>query len=247
MAKESFSILNLKMNEVIHWWNITKCLSKFDGKGANSYRMYFVERCRRMSQELELPKKIFGPSVMCSHCGSLWSKNESQTRIKPANACSKSVKQIIRSSAEDNRLSRFRATLLKKSLKNRMNKVVKKCSVCSKDTEISITKPKRPKLVEESTEKNDNTAHHKKKKKKVKDKSAGLDLSGFNTPDAREKKKIPLVSTPITVKVKKPYKREITPLQKVKKLNINKLNNILNNSKAKKSKSSLSNFLEELY
>lgn len=183
---------------------------------------------------------------MCSHCGSLWSKNEFQTRIVSGKACSKSIKQIIRSS-ENNTLSKFRSTLLKKSLKNTMNKLVIKCSVCSKNTEIHIPKPKRLKPIKNNAEKSDSTVNRKKKKNKGKDKSAGLDLSSMNSPDTRVKKEMtPLASTPAAAKAKKPQIKQITPLQQMKKLNLNKLNNMLT-AKAPKSNSHLGNFLKELY
>ena len=186
---------------------------------------------------------------MCSHCGSMWSKNEPQIRIVSGKPCSKSVKKIIKSCSENNRLSRFHSTLMKKSLKNKMNKIVYKCSVCSKNTEINCAKPSRLKLPKGNPNKNDSLTKQKKKKKKVRDKTAGLNISHINSPNMREKKEmIPLHSTPtiITVK-KKPMKKELTPLQKVRKMNLNKLNNILNEGKVQKSRNSLSNFLKELY
>ncbi|NP_001136349.1 uncharacterized protein LOC100233149 [Nasonia vitripennis] len=245
MDKQTFNIMD-KMNEIKHWWNSVNYLKKFDGEQANNARMYFVQRCREFSKTLELPNQNFGPSVMCSHCGSLWSKNESQIRILPGKNPSKSVKEIIKSCSEDNKISRFRATLMKKSLRNKMNKVVIKCSVCSKNTQISCTKPVRPKPKKEDNKEVANV--RKKKKKKGKDKTAGLKISTMKTPDVTEKKQVePVVSTPISINVKKPKGKQVTSVQKVRKINLNKLNNVLNDSKVQKSRSSFNNFLKELY
>lgn len=185
---------------------------------------------------------------MCSHCGSLWSKNKSQVRIISGKNFSKSVQQINKSCSEDSKVSRFRATLLKKCLKNKMNKVVIKCSICSKNTEVNCSKPKKLKLRKKDNVQAD-VLVTKKKKKKVKDKTAGLNVScSVKSPDASVvKETTPTHSTPLVIKVKKSKAKEVTPFQKVRKMNLAKLNSVLDDSKVQRSRSSLSNFLKELY
>lgn len=204
--------------------------------------------CKQRSSVLDLPKQHFGPSVMCSYCGTLWSKSQPQTRIVPGKSTSKSVEKMIKSCSENNKISRFKATLIKKSLKNKMNRTIIKCSVCSKNTEISCPKPKRLKTLKETTKGSDITISQKKRKRRVKDKTAGLNISGIKVSDSKKEKEIKSIqSTPIMIKVKKPNKKEATPIQKVRKLNLNKLNNALNDMKGQKPKNSLNNFLKELY
>ncbi|XP_014203249.1 uncharacterized protein LOC106635689 [Copidosoma floridanum] len=236
---------------VEHLWNVTNYLRKLEGKAANSFMTYCIQKCRQTLAPIEpLPKSHFGSSIMCSYCGSVWSKNENHIRIDPGRACSKSVKQIIRATTY-NSVSRFRATLLKKSLKNQMNKVVIRCSVCSKKTVINCKKPERPKPdikeVDEtlmSTPGNVSSSQKKKKKRKKKDKTAGLNISNNQSTRISKKGTGSLNSTPV-IRIKQ-QERELTPLQRVRKINLHKLSNLLNESK-EKSRNSISSFLEELY
>lgn len=184
---------------------------------------------------------------MCSHCGTFWSKNPPQVRVIPGKHPSKSVNKIIKSSSRGNKISKFCATLMKKSLKNKMNKIIMKCSVCSKNTQISCQKPEKLKVVKDEPM---DVSFQKKKKKRRKDKTAGLNISFLSTPKVEDKKQkdTSIVATPSTVKIKKSKNLESTPSnQKSKKLNPSKLASVLNNDKNKKSRNSLSNFLKELY
>lgn len=187
---------------------------------------------------------------MCSHCSSLWKKNQFKVRIQPGQACSKSVKRLIKNS-QNNSTSRFRDTLIKKSLKNSLNKVVVTCLVCSGKTLTSCKKPKRCKPIVKKTGVDSLNvsgcvplSQKKKKKKKKKDKTAGLIIPNSLTPTVDNKKVTSVKSTSET-KVKH-NQRQLTPLQKVKRMNLDKLSNILNESK-KKSKSNINNFLKQLY
>lgn len=183
---------------------------------------------------------------MCSHCGSFWSQNQPQVRIISGKHPSKSVRKIIKSSLEGNKISKFCATLMKKSLKSEMNKISIKCSVCFKTTLISCPKTERLKPAKEKLA---DISLQKKKKKKKKDKTAGLNLSLLKTPKTEERIQLdsPSVTTPLTVKIKKSKNQEVTPSIKIRKLNTNKLNNVISNSNKKKSRNSLSSFLKELY
>lgn len=184
---------------------------------------------------------------MCSHCGSFWTKNQPQVRIISGKHPSKLVQKIIKSSSNGNKITKFCETLMKKSLKNKMNKLVMKCSVCSNYTKISCQKPERLQLIK-AEEVSDNSMQRKKKKKK-KDKTAGLNLSNLSTPKVEERKSIypPSATTPINLKNKKSKNQETTPNPKTRKLNPNKLNNVFNKSINNKSRNSLSNFLKDLY
>ncbi|XP_047352547.1 uncharacterized protein LOC124950188 isoform X2 [Vespa velutina] len=186
------------MEKVEHLWNVTKYLTKLRCPEANRLQNFYIERCRNAANEVELPKKCFGPLIMCSHCGSLWATINHQVRILPGRKISHSV-------------------------------------------EIQMNKPKR------KVETFDNTLEkskilQKKKKKKGKDKTVGLNISGNLVPElqSNESKKIPLKSNTSQFKTKNLK----TP--KIKKLNINKMKDIVNQGMTPPNRKSLTNFLKEL-
>jgi hypothetical protein len=175
--------------------------------------------------------------------------NKSQIRIIPGKSYSKSVKRIVKSCAMNNQISRFQASLMKKSIKNKMNKIVMKCLVCLQNTEVTCNKLARLKLSKEKrNEGNDSFLKKKKKKKKKKDKTAGLNLSTIKSPNINKSMEaVPIHSTPTMINVKSSKQKEPSSIQKIRKINLKRLNSLLNVSNVKKSKNSLSDFLQELY
>lgn len=183
----------------------------------------------------------FGPSVMCIYCGSLWNTINYTVRISRGKPLSKSIKKIIHSmNNSEKRIPKVQRTLVKKCLKNKMNKLILKCSVCLKNTEISLNKPQKEK-VQKITSENIQSSK-KKKKKRIKDKTAGLNISGISSLDAKD----------VTKELKEKneemenIKNLITPNQKLKKLNIKRLKDIVNEPATSRKRRSLHNFLTEL-
>ncbi|XP_046817211.1 uncharacterized protein LOC124423490 [Vespa crabro] len=229
------------MEKVEHLWNVTKYLTKLRCPEANRLQNFYIERCRNAANEVELPKKCFGPSIMCSHCGSLWATINHQVRILPGRKISHSIGKMIKTNTDGYKVSKVRAKLIKKCKKKEMNKLSIKCSVCLHRTKIQMNKPKR------KVETSDNTLEkskilQKKKKKKGKDKTVGLNISGNIVPElqSNESKKIPLKSNTSRFKTKNLN----TP--KIKKLNINKMKDIVNQGMTPPNRKSLTNFLKEL-
>lgn len=201
----------------------------------------FRERCRNAANEVELPKKCFGPTVMCSHCGSLWATINHQVRILPGRKISNSVGKMIKTNTEGYKVSKVRAKLIKKCKQKEMNKLSIKCSVCLRRTEIQMNKPKRKIEIPDSTLERPKVLQ-KKKKKKGKDKTVGLNISGKVVPElqSNEIKKVPSKSNTI-----RPNTKNLnTP--KIKKLNISKMKDIVNQSMQQPNRRSLTNFLKEL-
>ncbi|XP_043482702.1 uncharacterized protein LOC122511494 [Leptopilina heterotoma] len=227
------------MENVTHLWNVTSFLMKFNDKSINNLRNYYVNCCRQQERFFDLPNNCFGPSVMCSHCGSFWSKVKHKNRLLP----SKLPKKNLKLDANDNSSSKFRSSLARKCQRGKMNKLQIKCSVCSKYTTIPRNKPikiKSPSKVDLNT--TEILQSGKKKKKRTKDKTAGLNISLSDSFNSASPNKI---STPLQ-KERKETVRTITPLGKVKKINKDRLSNILSSDSAKK-RNSLTNFLKELY
>ncbi|XP_011501042.1 PREDICTED: uncharacterized protein LOC105364728 [Ceratosolen solmsi marchali] len=236
------------MERIEHLWNSLKYLTTLNGDEANVLRMYFVLCCKELLSNLQLPKQHFGPSVMCSECGSLWFKNKSHIRIIPGKSPSKSVKHIIKSYSKNNEISKFQTTLMKKSIKNKMNKILIKCLVCSQNTEICCNKLNGPKFCKQEEKKINVLFSQYKKKRKENDKTAGLNLP--NTKLSNKNKNIEIVSihsTPIALNVNTSKGKELSSIEKVRKINLTQLKSLLSVRKVKKSKNNLSNFLQELY
>ena len=189
---------------------------------------------------------------MCSQCGSLWSKVEHRNRLAPGKACSNSIKKAMRTVENNNRLPKHRISLIRKCTRKKMNKIIIKCSECLKNTEMICIKPKRQKS---KTKKNLNDFEppkfDKKKKRRSKDKTAGLNTSLSNSAyiaslSGTENLGVCHQSSPVLRKSKTETGKQMTPLEKLKKINKNKLNNILKDDSEKKG-NSLNNFLKELY
>lgn len=213
-------------------------------------------KCKKFNNEVELPKANFGPSAMCSHCGSLWNTVDHQVRISRGRKMSKSVKKIIRYMNEfpNQKVPKVRATLVKKAIQNEMNKLVIKCSICSKNTVLPFKKTSRLKPIVETNKSQTETVQNnqKKKKKKSKDKTAGLNLSGYipesplSRKDNNKTSSSPVVATP------KINKMLPTSNTKTRKFNIERLRALIEKREKQKdhittnSKKSLHNFLIEL-
>lgn len=163
-------------------------------------------------------------------------------RISRGKPLSKSIKKIIHSmNNSEKRISKVQRTLAKKCLKNKMNKLILKCSVCLKNTEISLNKPQKEKVQKITLE--NIQSSKKKKKKRIKDKTAGLNISGISSLDAKD----------VTKELKEKNKEKMesiknltTPNQKLKKLNIKKLKDVMNEHATSRKRRSLHSFLTEL-
>ncbi|XP_033231138.1 uncharacterized protein LOC117182185 [Belonocnema kinseyi] len=239
------------MENVIYLWNMVKFLTKFDEKDVNQLRTYYVQCCRKQGNNVELPKQCFGPSNICSYCGSLWTKVERRNRLAPGKACSNSVKKIIRAAEKNARLSRYRLTLMRKCLRSEMNKMVIKCFACLKNTQITCKKPQRQKPKrQEALNDSEVLKSDKKRKRRIKDRTAGLNISlsdSYVAPSSETgSPRILNKSSPLPCKGKKETGKQLTPLQKLKTMNKDKLNSILKGDAVKK-RNSLNNFLKELY
>lgn len=179
-----------------------------------------------------------------------------QVRILSGKKMSESVKKIVQYMNENpgQKIPKVRATLAQKSIRNEMNRLVIKCSVCSKNTELPFKKKSRLKLVE-LVELNDSQTEtprrNRKKKKKSKDKTAGLNISG-RTPISqlnrkKDNSKTPMLSPVITPKTI-PSDKLSTSSKKSKKLNVERLKHILKkNTTTPTSRKNLHSFLTELY
>ncbi|KAK2585493.1 hypothetical protein KPH14_010146 [Odynerus spinipes] len=228
------------MEKIEHLWNVTQYLTKLQCPEANRLQNFYIERCRNAANEVELPKSCFGPSMMCSYCGSLWTVTDHQIRLLSGRKISRSVSKIIKKNTEGHKLPKVQATLVKKCKKNEMNKIAIRCSVCSRRTEIQVTKPRRKIKVSDDTSE-DLKNLHKKKKKKAKDKTVGLNISGSIAPELQTNKGNETVTNG-TIRSKS--KNISTP--KLKKLNISKLKDVVNQSMTPPNRKSLTNFLKEL-
>lgn len=229
------------MEKIEHLWNVTQYLSKLQCPEANRLQNFYIERCRNVAKGIELPKKCFGPSMMCSHCGSLWTNINHQVRVLPGRKISHSVDKMIKTNTEGYKVSKVRAKLIKKCKKKEMNKLSIKCSVCLHRTEIQMNKPKK------KIETSDNTLEkskilQKKKRKKGKDKMVGLNISGNLVPKLQSNENKKILSTSNTSQ----SKTKNLNTSKIKKLNISKMKDIVNQSMTPLNRKSLTNFLKEL-
>lgn len=189
---------------------------------------------------------------MCSYCGSLWSTIDYRARVSHGRKMSKSVKKIVqRINKSDQKIPKVCATLVQKSIKNEMNKLVMKCSVCSKKTELPFRKKNRLKPVKlnnSQTETPQSKNRKKKRKKKSKDKTAGLNISS-GTPKSLNQKndsKTPIKLSAITSKISN--NKMLASAKKSKKLNIERLKHIVNQNTTTTptKRKSLHSFLTEL-
>lgn len=197
------------------------------------------ERCRQMGDTVQLPSQNFGPSAMCRYCGSLWNTVDHRVRILPGKPLSKSIRKVVNSMNSDKKIPKIRKSLAQKCLKNKGNKLVLKCSVCSKSTKIYLHKPSRMKVQKARIEN-----IQKRRKKRTKDKTAGLNLPV--TPNSKAEDTLGKLKETNVKKVGN-TSSFIIPTQKLKKLNINRLKDIVNQGSTPKKKKTLHNFLTELF
>ncbi|XP_029170939.1 uncharacterized protein LOC114940419 [Nylanderia fulva] len=166
---------------VKHLWNVNQFMTKLNDPLTKELQTFYMQKCKNLSSIVELPQQNFGPSVMCSHCGSLWSTVDHQVRLVRGKKMSKSMEKIVKHMKENpnQKVPKVCAALAKKSINNEMNKLVIKCSVCSKNTLLPFKKKNRLKPVEvnNSLVEIPQSNRKKKKKKKSKDKTAGLNIS----------------------------------------------------------------------
>lgn len=174
-----------------------------------------------------------------------------QVRMLSGKKMSKSVKKIVRHMNENpnQKFPKVRTTLAQKSIENEMNRLVIKCSVCSKNTKLPFEKKSRLKPVKLNNSQTE-ISQSKRKKKKSKDKTAGLNISGCMSVSRlnKEDRKTPTTSPIIIPKtIRSDKKLSITP-KRSKKLNIERLKRIIENKTATPTKrKSLHSFLAELY
>lgn len=246
--------VNQFMETVKHLWNVNQFMTKLKSPLTTELQTFYMQKCKNLSNVVELPKQNFGQSAMCSHCGSLWSNVDHQVRISRGRKMSKSIKRIVRHMNENpnQKIPRVCASLAQKSIKNEMKKLVIKCSVCSKNTMLPLKKKNRLKPVKlDNSQIETPQNNRKKKKKKSRDKTAGLNVSG--TPVSRLNKKNSsktCTKSPLTtpkIISSNNNKKISTSIKKSKKLNIEKLKNIMEKSTTTPKGKSLHNFLAELY
>lgn len=176
---------------------------------------------------------------------------EHRNRVVPGKACSNSIKKIIRAAENNARLPRYRLTLMRKCLRNEMNKMVIKCLACLKNTQITCKKPRRQKpKKQEALNDSEVLKSGNKRKRRTKDRTAGLNIFLSDSYDALSSEtgspRILNKSSPLPCKGKKEMGKQLTPLQKLKIMNKDKLNSILKDDAVKK-RNSLNIFLKELY
>lgn len=230
------------MEKITHLWDVNQFVTKLNCSRSVNLQTFYIEKCRRLGQGMLLPSQNFGPSVMCQHCGSLWNTVDHSIRISPGKPLSKSIRKIVSSMNDSGkRIPKVRTGLAQKCLKNRMNKLVLKCSICQNSTKIPFTKPPREKVQKLGSE--INRSSQKRKKKRTKDKTAGLNISGILNLSTDN-----IVEAPKESGARKAGSTAniMTPTPKLKKLNINRLKDIVNQGGTPQKRKSLHNFLTEL-
>lgn len=225
------------MEKIQHLWNVNQFITKLNCPQSKNLQTFYMEKCKRFSH-IELSSQNFGPSVMCQFCGSLWNTMNHSIRILRGKPLSKSVKKIIHSMNNgEKRIPKVQRSLAEKCIKNKMNRLVLKCSVCSKSTKIPFDKPQREKVQKSEIKSIESKA--KRKKKRTKDRTAGLNISGISNSNVTEGLK--------QTNIRKVQSTGTTPIQKIKKLNINRLKNMVNGKKTTpRKRTSLHSFLTEL-
>ncbi|XP_076247498.1 uncharacterized protein LOC143187284 isoform X1 [Calliopsis andreniformis] len=229
------------MEKITHLWKVNQLVTKLNCSQSRNLQTFYIEKCRKLGKEVQLPARNFGPSVMCPYCGSLWNAVDHSIRISPGKPLSKSIKTIIHSMNTERSIPKVRRSLAQKCLKNKGNKLVLKCLVCFKSTKIPFNKPPREKLPK--VDLGSIQSSQKRRKKRTKDKTAGLTMPG-TTNSSREETTGKLKE--ISTKKVGNTSSFITPTQKLKKLNINRLKDVVNRGSTPQKRKSLHNFLTEL-
>lgn len=235
----------MDVGKIVHLWNVNRFIANLHAPQSRNLQTFYIQCCKQLSAGTQLPNQNFGAATMCSHCGSLWNTVDYQLRISKGRPISKSVRKLIRSvNVADKKIPKIRATLGKKCIKNQKNKLVIKCSICSMNTEILLSKPKKEKVEKMKITKTDQIqSSQKRRKKRTKDKTAGLNISSTPTShvenDIKRFKETTARRTGCTTNF-------ITPTQKLKKLNIGRLKDIVKQGVTPPKRKNLHNFLTEL-
>lgn len=141
-------------------------------------------------------------------------------------------------------------SLVRKVEKNIPNTMILRCSVCSQATPVPLNKPRRKKITKTDTN-NDSTVSlsSKKKKNRARDRTAGLNLSGVQTPEIKRPNNLQTIvhKTPVSRADKsRLLKLKTSTPMSSKKLNLVKLKGIMNASVTPSKKNKLHTFLQEL-
>ncbi|XP_076247500.1 uncharacterized protein LOC143187284 isoform X2 [Calliopsis andreniformis] len=203
------------MEKITHLWKVNQLVTKLNCSQSRNLQTFYIEKCRKLGKEVQLPARNFGPSVMCPYCGSLWNAVDHSIRISPGKPLSKSIKTIIHSMNTERSIP--------------------------KSTKIPFNKPPREKLPK--VDLGSIQSSQKRRKKRTKDKTAGLTMPG-TTNSSREETTGKLKE--ISTKKVGNTSSFITPTQKLKKLNINRLKDVVNRGSTPQKRKSLHNFLTEL-
>lgn len=229
------------MEKITHLWNVNQFISKLNCSQSRNLQIFYIGKCKKLSKGVMLPPKNFSPFVMCRYCGSLWNTVEHSIRLVEGKPLSKSIKKIVRATNNKGKtIPVVRRNLIKKCLKNKRNKLVLKCSVCLESTKIYFDKPQRIKVEKLSSE--STKIERTRKKKRTKDRTAGLNISGISnlgTENVEEELR------EINTRNVGGTTNFITPTPKLKKLNINKLKDIVNQGVTPPKRKSLHSFLME--
>lgn len=230
------------MEKITHLWNVNQFITKLNCSQSTNLQTFYIGKCKKLSKGAILPPKNFSPSMMCRYCGSLWNTVKHSIRLEEGKPLSRSVKKIVHTmNNSSERIPIARRSLAKKCLKNKRNKLVLKCSVCLQSTKIPFDKPQRIKVQKLSSE-STKSEIKKRKKKRTKDRNAGLNISGIlNLSTENVKEELKEIST----KKVGGTSNFITPTPKIKKLNINKLKDIVNHGATPPKRKSLHSFLSE--
>lgn len=232
------------MEKLSHIWNVNQFMTKLNTPLSRSLQPFYIRCCKKISKGT-LPRQCFGNTKMCPHCGSLWNTVDYKVRLLPGKLVSKSVAKAIRSSNKnDKKVPKVRASLIRKCQQNQLNKLIIKCSVCSRNTVIPLTKPKRLKVT--NLESNKSISTQKRRKKKTKDKTAGLNVSGIVNLCKEKDEKKEKTGNKIRNKFGGNTTNFITATPKLKKLNIARLKDIVTQGTSAPKTKSLHKFLKEL-
>ncbi|XP_066586071.1 uncharacterized protein [Prorops nasuta] len=241
------------MEKIEHLWKANQYMRSLQRPELNTLSTSYINLCRLLSKNIELPNQCFGPSVMCSHCGLLWSTEPNIYRLLPGRKPSKSIKKKLNSINHEGRnLSKFQRSLINKCQKKGMNKLVIKCSMCLLKTEVYFNKPERLKRKSNAdVEEKSLITPSRKKRKKFKDKTAGLNISASSSPMIDKEKALKSCFTPNMEEISKiktiPKANLSSSTPKSKMLNVERFKGILErNSTPKRKKTRLESFLSDL-
>ncbi|XP_043273079.1 uncharacterized protein [Venturia canescens] len=238
------------MDPIVHLWNLSKFFENTRNPDIIKLRMHYKQCCQKLNRNYELPKQNFGQSTMCPQCCTPWSMVKYKSRILPGKTMSKRIEKLMKFPADaTSRNSSRTHSLVSKCKKNTSNKLIRICSVCSRTTTFSLSKPRREKISEKNSFVSLNVStSSKKRKKRTKDRTAGLNLSDSQTPETKRFSNlqtiIPKTPASCNSKSKLLQAKTSTPTSS-KKLNLVKLKGIMNAGTTPSKKNKLHSFLQE--